>query len=303
MKRLVFIDTETTGLDPDRHEIWEVGVVVREEPSEEERTAASRVGKTIDTERAEYLWQLPVDLSRADPIALNIGRFFDRRGPTGTTSYFPGLDAFDQSGEISQTGQTIGPKVVHPGNMPWWCDQFARLTWGAHLVGAVVSFDADRLARLLRKNFACGGWHYHLIDVEALAVGFAIGRCHGMAVAGDITRYGGAVDAAHLARTLPWDSSGLSRAVGVDPDQFDKHTALGDARWAEAVYDAVHHPRGSSLASPTPTGTDPGTVTDADRCEWVKTNGMSTLRCQLPKRHEGIHLVDFGELDAGQVTE
>jgi len=24
-----FVDTETTGLDPDRHEIWEVGLITR----------------------------------------------------------------------------------------------------------------------------------------------------------------------------------------------------------------------------------------------------------------------------------
>ena len=26
---------------------------------------------------------------------------------------------------------------------------------------------------------------------------------------------------------------------GVDPDDFDRHTALGDARWAKAIYEAV----------------------------------------------------------------
>lgn len=29
------------------------------------------------------------------------------------------------------------------------------------------------------------------------------------------------------------------RAVGVDPDRFEKHTAIGDARWAKACYEAV----------------------------------------------------------------
>ena len=39
--------------------------------------------------------------------------------------------------------------------------------------------------------------------------------------------------------TPPWDSDALSRAVGVNPDDFDRHTALGDARWAKAMYEAV----------------------------------------------------------------
>ncbi len=37
----------------------------------------------------------------------------------------------------------------------------------------------------------------------------------------------------------PWDSNKLSLAVGVDPDDFDRHTALGDARWAKAIYERV----------------------------------------------------------------
>jgi hypothetical protein len=54
---LAFIDTETTGLDPDRHEIWEIALIVDDQ---------------------EYQWFLPVDLGKADPIALNIGRFHER---------------------------------------------------------------------------------------------------------------------------------------------------------------------------------------------------------------------------------
>lgn len=57
MTALAFVDTETTGLDPDFHEIWEVGLIVNDE---------------------ERLWQLPVDLKRADPKALEIGRFHER---------------------------------------------------------------------------------------------------------------------------------------------------------------------------------------------------------------------------------
>ena len=41
------------------------------------------------------------------------------------------------------------------------------------------------------------------------------------------------------APALPWDSDEISRVVGVDPDDFDRHTALGDARWARAIYDAI----------------------------------------------------------------
>lgn len=31
----------------------------------------------------------------------------------------------------------------------------------------------------------------------------------------------------------------LARAVGVEPPTDERHTAMGDARWAMAVYDAI----------------------------------------------------------------
>jgi hypothetical protein len=35
------------------------------------------------------------------------------------------------------------------------------------------------------------------------------------------------------------DARLLSRALGVDPDAYDRHTALGDARWVRAQYDTI----------------------------------------------------------------
>lgn len=46
------------------------------------------------------------------------------------------------------------------------------MTHGAHLVGAAPNFDAEVLAALLRDNGLTPSFHYHLIDVEALAVGW-----------------------------------------------------------------------------------------------------------------------------------
>lgn len=39
---------------------------------------------------------------------------------------------------------------------------------------------------------------------------------------------------------LPWDSRALSLYVGVNPDDFKPaHSALTDARWAKACFEAV----------------------------------------------------------------
>ena len=96
-------------------------------------------------------------------------------------------------------------------------------TRGAHLVGAVPNFDADCLDKMLRRHRLIPAWHYHLIDVEAMAVGWL----------SHMDRYAGWSQA-------PWKSDALSRACGVEPPTDDeRHTALGDARWAMRWYDAM----------------------------------------------------------------
>lgn len=60
--RIVFVDVETTGLDPDRHHIWEIAVILRDP----------------DTEDAEHHWMVRADLETADPASLRIGRYYER---------------------------------------------------------------------------------------------------------------------------------------------------------------------------------------------------------------------------------
>lgn len=181
MSEVCFVDTETTGLDPDLHEIWEVGLIL---PSGE-----------------EIEWQLPVNLGNADPMALKINRFHERRW---------------DAERLTQVGL--------------FAESFAELTRGLHLVGSVISFDEERLRRLLRANHQCHMWHYHLIDVEALAVGYLARKVHENEAAGYTDS---------IKPTLPWKSDDLSQAVGVEPDNDNRHTALADARWAKAVYEAI----------------------------------------------------------------
>jgi hypothetical protein len=90
-----------------------------------------------------------------------------------------------------------------------------------HIVGAVPDFDVYRI-RLLVES-VCPSWqpewHHHLIDVENLAVGRLAAKGKPLAP--------------------PWDSNDLSRAIGVDPDWYERHTAMGDVLWAQAIYDQV----------------------------------------------------------------
>ncbi len=88
-----------------------------------------------------------------------------------------------------------------------------RWTFGATLVGASVHFDAEVLGRLLRSQGYLPSWSYRLRCVTTLASGEA-GR--------DIGGLDGAL--AYLGISVP---------------DTDRHTAMGDARAAMAVWDAV----------------------------------------------------------------
>jgi len=199
---LAFLDTETTSLRPDRR-VWEVGLIVR----------------TPDGPDAEHHWFVAyedLDLGNADPMALKIGKFYDRHPD------YASIATADRASE------RIVMRAVE------------EHTRGAHLVGAVPNFDAEVLGARMRAHGLCPSWHYHLCDVENLAAGWL------SAFAAQIERrelgeLPGPERAAQLRAIAapPWDSSELSRAVGVEPDEFDRHTALGDARWARDIYDAV----------------------------------------------------------------
>lgn len=67
MTPLAFIDTETTGLDPDYHQVYEIGLLLEPDPP---------------CPALEYRWWLPVDLTTASPDALRISRYYQRRPDT-----------------------------------------------------------------------------------------------------------------------------------------------------------------------------------------------------------------------------
>jgi hypothetical protein len=76
----------------------------------------------------------------------------------------------------------------------------------------------------MRAHGMCPSWHYHLIDVEALAVGYLMRE---------------RIRAGFDGSMLPWKSDELSAELGITVTDEERHTALGDARWARAIYDQV----------------------------------------------------------------
>jgi hypothetical protein len=193
MKPIVAIDTETDGLRPDR-KIWDIAMIRRDETGE--RTTQ---------------FYVEIDLHEAEPIALQIGGFYERH-PRGRYLSSPdGTSPFLHECEIGGYETTYGAAL-----------KVAQWTHGAHIIGAVPNFDTEALSDMMRREGLLPGWHYHLIDVEALALGYlhGIGRGPGM--------------------SLPWKSDDLSRAIGVEPpSETERHTALGDAEWALRMYDKI----------------------------------------------------------------
>lgn len=189
MSRIVFIDTETTSLRPDRR-AWEVGLIVRDHG--------------VDIEHRWFVRREDLDLGNADPFALKIGGFYERHPA------FIG-DRRDDD-----------PWNPDSHDERWVLAEVERYTRGAHLVGAVPNFDAEVLGARMRAHGIAPSFHYHLIDVEGLAVGWL------------------ATEADTAITTLPWSSDELTTRLGLDPVPDDqRHTALGDARWARAIYDRV----------------------------------------------------------------
>lgn len=198
MTRLVFTDTETTSLRPDRR-AWEIGLIVRD-PGQ------------ADVKHRWFVNAEDLDMGGADAMALKIGRFYSRHP--------------DYSGASKSDLKPEADALYH----------VERLTRGAHLIGAVVSFDAEVLGTRMRAHGILPSWHYHLVDVEALAAGWL----HRDAAVKENREH--SLEEASWQRHLaspPWNSDELTAALGVSIREEDRHTALGDARWAAAVYDAV----------------------------------------------------------------
>jgi hypothetical protein len=179
---LAFLDTETTGVHPERR-VWEIAIIRREPEGTEH----------------ELLLQIEnVDLSQADPRGLAISRYFERHFDFNAASSMP----------CDVVPEHEAAKLV---------ENYLR---GTHIVGCVPNFDTETLDPMLRRHRLLPGWHYHLIDVETLAVGYLTARGEPPA--------------------LPWKSETLSADCGIAPPADDeRHTAMGDARWVRRWYDAL----------------------------------------------------------------
>lgn len=175
MPKIVSVDLETTGLLPETHEVWEVGVV------------------PLDSGRDHMHYQFqPTELESAEPAALGVGGFYDRFDWIGDPRLardmlVEGVIKDEEKGVEEPSGHKA---VTGAAEAAW---KIAKELEGATLIGLNVgSFDAPFLAALLRKYGHSPTWSHRYLDLGSFAAG-AWGAKHtlsGRALSDRLEKYG-----------------------------------------------------------------------------------------------------------------
>lgn len=118
---------------------------------------------------------------------------------------------------------------------PQWVvmDKVHDLLKGRHLIGACPWFDSERLHRMWRTYHPEGNvleghshpWHYHLIDIESLVIGYVTGS--------DLR--------SDFPVGLPWKSEEVLSLLDIEPQDIEtRHTAIGDCRYVKKIFEAIY---------------------------------------------------------------
>lgn len=129
---LVFLDIETTGLNPDTHEIIELGAILVEQTFDATGRGNLRVLKEAE-------WKIiPEHIETADPEALRINGY---------------------SQEDWKNAVSLNRALT----------EFKELARGGIAVGHNVSFDLSFIEKAFRKEKLVYPLHYHKLDTISLA--------------------------------------------------------------------------------------------------------------------------------------
>ncbi|WP_280335464.1 hypothetical protein [Nocardia wallacei] len=223
----VFCDTETTHRDH-RARPWEITLIPREHPP---------AGPPVDT---EIILQITdVDLTDADPEALDVGRFWQRHivhgsNPPEHVVLPPLMSRIPDWTEYR--GRTVGVTEAFAAVL------VTAWTTGGHLIGVNTQFDMRVLTAMLARHGIAPAWHYHPRCVADHAAGYLAGVLAGYraALTGDTSIVPDANDVA-AALAFPRYSTRVLRLAGIEPPAADaRHTAYGDTDWARRAWDRLY---------------------------------------------------------------
>lgn len=176
--------------------------------------------ETLGLERAAPVWEFAAVRVRDNDVVAREEFFIGHDHGYGTVG-LPEAFASDYRARYN------ADKALHPVAA---AAVIAAITADAIIVGSNPSFDMERLELLLRANGFKPGWWFHPLDIPAMAAGqVARSVVAASAELGDEVRL-----------ELVWRSNDLSRRLGVDPDQFARHTAMGDVQWCLAQWRAMN---------------------------------------------------------------
>jgi len=130
MTDLVFVDTETTGLEAGVHQVWEIAYAVNDEPVE--------------------VFQVHHNLKNADLTALRINGYVDRVDPD---FYVPEHDG-DLDNWLYRPLATDNERF------------FRERLVGNHLVASNSGFDSGMLA----ERWGDEPWHHRKVDIASMAM-------------------------------------------------------------------------------------------------------------------------------------
>lgn len=162
-------------------------------------------------EVAEEIILSDPDLTYADPMSLEIGHFW-RRHPEFGGNPGSGVQVLSDRAAAQWVLSRVKPEIAPSGAV-----------LPVHVVACIPAGDIEVLRELLHCNGLPWPAHYHQICAESMAIGAL--RARGVDV------------------PVPFSAGWLGDQLGVSQLMpLDKHTALGDARWTMALFDAASAP-------------------------------------------------------------
>jgi hypothetical protein len=200
MTSLAFLDTETTSLDSETGEIFELAYLMVPDASNLDEWFART-------------WWLQVDEAQASPESLEITRYHERNPLKDVYCRC----SFEWSESSDGIKETVG--TVH-FNRPY--EVFVNELKDAHLFGAVPAFDDRFLRKWLAREHYEIPYHYQIHDIEDIAAGYIHGRNH-------TVNYDEGI-------SFPYDSDYLAKRLCATQPEKDRHTAMGDVKLTYRLY-------------------------------------------------------------------